>query len=131
MTNGEGTIEFFKTYFNFTGREMVALLGAHSLGRLHVQHTLLPYVWTSRGTEMLNNHYYKYALTFSIHIPKVSLTLDNFRIITNRDEWYFNDDACTKVGDAFGTKPPTRWVPHVRQLRILSFPLFHLIFFSF
>ena len=39
----------------------------------------------------------------------------NFRLITNRDEWYFNDDACTKVGDAFGRIPQTRWVPHVRE----------------
>jgi len=95
MTNGEGTIEFFKRYFNFTGRETVAILGGHTLGRLNVQHSLLPYVWTSRGGQLFNNHYYK--------------------LITNKDEWYFNDDACTKVGDAFGNIPKTRWVPHVRQ----------------
>ena len=59
MTNGEGTIEFFKTYFNFTGRETVAILGGHTLGRLNVQHSLLPYVWTSRGGQLFNNHYYK------------------------------------------------------------------------
>ena len=59
MTNGEGTVNFFKNDFNLTGREIVALMGAHSLGRLHVQHSLLPYVWTSRGTQMFNNHYYK------------------------------------------------------------------------
>ena len=61
MTNGEGTVEFFTKNFSFTGREIVAIMGGHSLGRLNVEHTLLPYVWTSRGTEMFNNHYYKKA----------------------------------------------------------------------
>merc|ERR1711892_365914 len=95
MTNGEGTVDFFTTYFNMTRREIVAILGGHPMGRLNIQHSLLPYVWTSRGGQLFNNAYYK--------------------LITNRDEWYFNDDACTKVGDAFGNKPQTRWVPHVRQ----------------
>ena len=40
----------------------------------------------------------------------------NIRLITNRNEWFFNDDACTRVGNAFGQIPQTRWVPHVRQL---------------
>ena len=34
LTNGKGTIDFFKKDFNFTGRETVAIMGAHSLGRL-------------------------------------------------------------------------------------------------
>ena len=57
--NGRQTVDFFKTEFKFTGRETVAILGAHTFGRLHVTHGLFRYVWTTRGTELFNNHYYK------------------------------------------------------------------------
>ncbi len=57
------TVEFFKNDFGLTGRETVALLGAHTMGRLHFDVSLFRYVWTSRGTHMFNNHYYRQSLT--------------------------------------------------------------------
>ena len=57
--NGKSTIEFFKNDFGFTGRETVAILGAHTFGRLHVAQSLFRYVWTTRGTGLFNNQYYK------------------------------------------------------------------------
>ena len=57
--NGDQTSAFFARGFNFNGREMVAILGAHTLGRFHYSMSLFRYVWTSMGTRMFNNHYYK------------------------------------------------------------------------
>ena len=57
--NGDQTVDFFRQSFNFTGREMAAIMGAHTLGRFHYSHSLFRYVWTSMGTRMFNNHYYK------------------------------------------------------------------------
>ena len=57
--NGEQTVDFFASQFGLSGPEMVALLGAHTFGRFHVHVSLFRYTWTSRGTHLLNNHYYK------------------------------------------------------------------------
>ena len=54
------TVDFFKEVFSFTGRETVAIMGAHSFGRFHAWKSLYPYVWTSYGESLLNNDYYKY-----------------------------------------------------------------------
>jgi len=32
------------------------------------------------------------------------------------DSYFYNDDACNKVTDAWGNKPKVRWVTHVRGL---------------
>jgi len=87
-------VDFFSSQFGLTGPEMVALLGAHTFGRFHVHVSLFRYTWTSRGTHLFNNHYYK--------------------MLTLEDEYFFNDNACTKVTDAWGNKPKTRWAAHVR-----------------
>ena len=58
--NGKMTIDFFKEEFSFTGRETVAIMGAHSFGRFHAPQSLYPYVWNSYGESLLNNDYYKY-----------------------------------------------------------------------
>ena len=60
MGNGQMTMDFFKNDFGFTGRDTVAIMGAHTMGRMIVHVSLFPYVWTSRGTFMFNNHYYRY-----------------------------------------------------------------------
>ena len=57
--NGQNTIDFFKNDFDFTGRETVAIMGAHTFGRLHNEISLFKYVWTTRGTGLFNNHFYK------------------------------------------------------------------------
>ena len=57
--NGRQTIDFFKESFGFTGRETVAIMGAHTLGRLHVSISLFRYVWATKGANFFNNQYYK------------------------------------------------------------------------
>lgn len=57
--NGKMTADFFRDNFGFTGRETVAIMGAHTLGRLHYPISLFRYVWTSRETRTFNNNYFK------------------------------------------------------------------------
>ena len=92
--DGQETVTFFNEQFGFTGQETVAIMGAHTFGRLHIHTSLFRYVWTSRGTNFWNNDYYK--------------------MITDEKRWFFDDDACTKVGDAYNNMPQRRWVAHYR-----------------
>ncbi len=57
--NGKMTADFFEKEFNFTGRETVAIMGAHTMGRLHVQISLFRYLWATREEHSFNNVYYK------------------------------------------------------------------------
>ena len=58
--NGKMTVDFFKDQFKFNGRETVAIMGAHTFGRISGT-GLFPYVWTAMGETLMNNHFYKYA----------------------------------------------------------------------
>ena len=69
-------------------------MGAHTLGKNHGKTSLFHYVWVSRGTQMFNNDYYK--------------------MITDETRWYFNDNVCTKAGDAYGNRPMRRWIANYR-----------------
>ena len=92
--NGDATLDFFNEEFGFTGRETVAIMGAHTLGRMQPQHSLLKYVWTTRAGNTFNNAYYK-----------------NF---VKEKEWFLESsdgNTCTFLGDAYGTLPDTKWVP--------------------
>ena len=62
MGNGKQTVDFFTRDFGLSGKEMVALLGAHTFGRFHFPVSLMRYTWTSRGEQLFNNHYYKYVI---------------------------------------------------------------------
>ena len=57
--DGRDTVAFFKEQFGMSGRETVALMGAHTIGTPKMSQTLFPYTWTAYGTELFNNHYYK------------------------------------------------------------------------
>ena len=72
MGDGRQTVNFFQENFGFTGQEVVAIMGAHTFGRLNVHNSLLRYVWTSKGTEFFNNDYYK------VNIQNFSLNESNF-----------------------------------------------------
>ena len=88
MGNGRETVQFFQDEFNLNSQETVALMGAHSFGEMHVKNSLFRYGWKAKGGDMFNNDYYK--------------------MITDEERWFFNDDACTKVGDAYNNKPVRR-----------------------
>jgi hypothetical protein len=92
--NGTDTINFLKSQFDFNGRETVAILGGHTLGKMHPIFSLLKYTWTSRGGHMFNNAYY--------------------RNIVSKDDWFIeasDNGKCNHIGDAKGNLPDTKWVP--------------------
>ena len=92
--NGDATLDFFKEEFDFTGRQTVAIMGAHTLGRMSPSHSLLKYVWTVRAGNSFNNAYYK-----------------NF---VKKKEWFLeslDDDTCSFIGDAHHNLPDVKWVP--------------------
>ena len=104
VANGEVTINFFRDYFEFSGRETAAIMGAHTFGKLHNHISIFKYEWTSRGINLFNNDYY--------------------RGITGQKRWFIDDPLCRKVGDAFGNKPDTMWVAHSRKLTQDGGPVF-------
>merc|ERR1711963_735189 len=79
--SGYDTMDFFTSQFNMNGQEVVALLGAHTFGRFFIMNSLMPYVWVASGNRMFNNDYYK--------------------MIADKQRWFFDDGVCTKVGDAW------------------------------
>jgi len=93
--NGTMVLEYFKNSFGFSARQTAAIMGAHTFGRVHVIHSLFRYGWTSRNSLLFNNHYY--------------------RSMVKKNEWLYDDGSCTPIGDAFGKKARSRWVPHVRH----------------
>ena len=104
VADGYHTVEFFKTQFGFTGRETVAIMGAHTYGNPKMKNSLIPYTWTSRAITIFNNDYYK--------------------SMTGQDRWFIDDDLCRKVGDAYGQKPATRWLAHTRKMTKRGGPVF-------
>jgi len=105
--NGDATLDFMKSDFGFDGRETVAIMGAHTLGRLHVTHSLFRYVWKARGGDLLNNMYY--------------------RNLAKKQDWYFPSDQpqslCKRVGNESGQRPSARWVTHVRGDTVAGGPV--------
>jgi len=100
--SGRDTIKYFKEQFDMNGREVVAIMGSHTYGRPSADISGFPYTWTSRGTHLFNNDYYKN--------------------IVGEDRWYHWGDSgegCRKVGDAYGTirgtPPKSRWLTHTRM----------------
>ena len=104
VANGRATVKFFKDDFNFSSRETAAIFGAHTFGKPHVKVSLFPYTWTSSGISMFNNDYYK--------------------SITGQPRWFFDDENCNRVGDAFGNKPQSRWLAHTRKMTQRGGPVF-------
>merc|ERR550525_394713 len=93
--NGTMTVRFMEEHFGFSGRETVAIMGAHTIGRFRQFRTGHKYVWTS-DFQAFNNQYY--------------------RNIAGRDDWFFDDDECTKVGDAWGNKGHAIWIAKMNQV---------------
>ena len=104
LDNGQKTVAYFKDDFGFTGQETAAIFGAHTFGNPHFSISLFPYTWTSSGTHLFNNDYYKG--------------------ITGQDRWFFNDNTCYPTGDAYGNRPKSRWVAHARAVTKRGGPIF-------
>jgi hypothetical protein len=105
---GRKTIEYFQTEFpDLTGRDIVALMGAHTMGQPHIHISQIPYQWTSKGGRMFNNDYY--------------------RNIVGEDRWFFKAEPhnqCEKIGNAFGEKPKAQWLAHTRMTSENGGPVF-------
>jgi len=99
-TNGAGTVKFFQENFNFkNGEDIVAIMGAHTLGRPHVTQSLFRYVWKAYSGSLFNNGY--------------------FRNLAKKEDWFFSSakvKSCAEriVGNATGQRPIARWVTHAR-----------------
>ena len=104
VADGTSTVNFFKDNFAFNGRETVAIFGAHTFGVPTMTISLFPYTWTSSATNLFNNDYYK--------------------SMTGQNRWFFDDDKCTALGDAYGNKPITRWKANARKLTKSGGPIF-------
>ena len=59
--SGYMTAEFFAKEFDFSGRDTVAIMGAHTIGRLHFSISMYRYTWVNKGEASFNNLYYKYV----------------------------------------------------------------------
>ena len=58
--NGPETLKFFKDQFGFTNeRDVVALMGAHTLGKLTQNNAFFKYFWSRGEHSYFNNQYYK------------------------------------------------------------------------
>jgi len=88
-SNGSATVTYMEKEFGFTARETVAIMGAHTVGAFHQEVTGHKYVWTTDWLTF-NNQFY--------------------RNIVGKREWFFDDNECTKVGDAFQNRGVAIWV---------------------
>ena len=89
--NGQMTIDFFKESFGFSGREIAAIMGSHTVGRFNKQISSMPYVWTSSSERLFNNHYYK------------NIVREGFPNVLNK--W-----QCNSIGLADGSPGPARYL---------------------
>jgi len=101
--NGRTTVHYFKDNFGMTGQETVALMGSHTLGMFHFQHTVMHYTWTSRGLELFNNDYYKI------------LNGNDGYIWNGYDPRKYGKVPIKPVGDAYGNPGKTRWKARSRM----------------
>lgn len=100
--NGTMVVQFMEQQFGFTGVETVAIMGAHTMGRFHQQQNGHKYVWTT-DFQAFNNQFY--------------------RNIAGRPDWFFDDDECTRVGDAWGNKGEAVWIVKMNQVYRTGAPI--------
>jgi hypothetical protein len=98
--NGPKTVDYFASHFNFTGRQTVAIMGAHNLGKLHFAISLNRYTWKAFSGDLFNNGYYR-------NMAKMP------------DPYYAAQQAdrpCNVQGvlNSSGATPESRWVTQVR-----------------
>jgi hypothetical protein len=57
--NGTMTLDYFDKDLGFNAREVVAIMGAHTIGRFHSIISLHRYTWKTRSGRLFNNGYYR------------------------------------------------------------------------
>eukprot|EP00927_Polykrikos_kofoidii_P006884 TRINITY_DN127_c0_g1_i4.p1 TRINITY_DN127_c0_g1~~TRINITY_DN127_c0_g1_i4.p1 ORF type:complete len:580 (-),score=76.40 TRINITY_DN127_c0_g1_i4:229-1908(-) len=88
--NGKSVVKFMKEQFGLDGKETVALMGAHTIGRYHDKMTGFKYVWTPRSEMSFNNEYYRNMVLQPVH--------------------FYDNDQCVGSRGAWGEMPQSRWV---------------------
>jgi len=87
---GSQLTEWFKSQFGFSGRETVAIMGAHSMGNFHTRSTGYFYTYVTQQEDAFNNQY--------------------FRNMALKDEWFYEDTNCTKRGTSEGKRGQAKWM---------------------
>lgn len=100
--NGTMTVRFMEDNFAFSAKETVTIMGAHTVGRFHQRQTGHKYVWTT-DFQAFNNQYY--------------------RNVAGKPDWFFDDDECTRVGDAWGNKGHAVWIAKMNQVYRTGAPI--------
>jgi hypothetical protein len=57
--NSSMITDYMKRVFNFNKKETVAIMGAHSLGKMHGEVSLFKYQWQWQQIKFLNNNFYR------------------------------------------------------------------------
>ena len=104
LGNGDSVTKFFKDSFNFTPRESIAILGAHSLGHAHEQISgFRHYPWTSGFQNVLNNNYYKQMANPGMYrIRKQN---------GGKRKQKCDLEISTFIGDEYGNSIKSFWLP--------------------
>jgi hypothetical protein len=97
--------------FGFNGQEIVAIMGAHTLGKPHVTISLYRYNFKTRSGGLFNNGYY--------------------RNMVKKPDWFFDgwfrhhDKSCSisHGANSSGQRPIARWLTHVRGDTSLGGPV--------
>ena len=102
--NGPETLKFFEDQFGFTNeRDVVALMGAHTLGHANDQISgFRNYPWTHGGFEqVLNNNYYKQMANPGMYRIRKNPSLRQ----------KCNMKLSTFIGDEYGNAITSYWLP--------------------
>ena len=81
--NGPATLKFFADQFGFTNpRDVVALMGAHTLGGLDQRNSFFKYFWNRGEHSYFNNQYYKTIVSKNAYaIQCINEAKDGFAFI--------------------------------------------------
>ena len=117
VVNGRSTIEFFRDSFQMSGREVVALMGAHTFGELEFQplcrqSSQASLTWRSASSPTPGPARGSTCSTTTTTRSSLAGTgAAQPSLVFSHDilpRWFFSPDTgdqCWKVGDAFGRLP--------------------------
>ena len=101
--NGKSVTEFLADDFGLTGRESIALLGAHTFGHANEQISgFRHYPWVDEGQDRLNNEYYKGVVEKGMYRRE--------KVKSQQTKQKCNMDYSSFVGDEYGNPWHVEWV---------------------